>query len=253
MLKTVNRMLRTFAEINKKICNKLRILRLCRTDMFAYYDEAIRGLIKDGQTVADIGGGKTGPAAALKSEFNGIKIIAVDISEDELRSNEHADEKIVADVTRHIPLPAESVDIMVSRTVLEHLKTPGDFFKNAYPIIKRNGYFIHLFPSKFSLFAVLNQLLPSKLSSKLITFFFPGRGATGVFPSFYNDCRYPNIIKLLHKHGYQVDDIKISYYQSDYFGIFVPAYIFSLIWDNICCLLKLKPLGAYICVIARKP
>lgn len=247
-------MIRKIIQANQKISDALRPLRLDMLDIYAYYKQAVRGHMRDNQVIVDIGGGKKSPIAEFKNQYHASTLIAVDVSGDELACNAQVDRKIIADVTAGIPLPDESVDMIVSSSVLEHLKGQEKFVKNAARLLKSNGesYFIHVFPARFALFAIINRVLPTQLAKSLVTFVSPSRKESGVFPAYYDKCRYSAMKKLLEENGFQIERIQCSYYQSGYFSACFPVFLLSLLWDNFCCIFKIKNLCSYMCVIAKK-
>src|ERR1700733_15713206 len=87
-----------------------------------FEDEAaalIRAL-PDGATVLDLGGGRRCVYASAVDPPGRVRLIAVDISPEELALNEDAAEKYTADVAAGLPLPTSSVDLILSRALLEH-------------------------------------------------------------------------------------------------------------------------------------
>lgn len=108
----------------------------------------------------DVGGGRRCVYHhALRS---GIKLIATDISADELALNEHADETVVADLSEELPLPRDSADLVVSRAVLEHVPDVRAAARNMYRVTKPGGRTANLLPGRFSLFGIAARLLPFK-------------------------------------------------------------------------------------------
>lgn len=248
-------MIRKIININRSICAYLRNLRFCRLSINQYYEGMVHKYINHNQIIVDVGGGKTSPIARFKNEYKNLTLIAVDISGNELESNTMVDKKIVADVTKKIPMRDGSANMVISSSVLEHFhgkNAQDNFIKNAKRVLKSGGYFIHVFPSKYAAFSIINQLLPKKLSRKLLYFAIPESGSTSGFPAYYQKCYYSGMKKLLIKNGFTIEHIECSYYQSDYFQSLFPAFIVSLVWDNFCWIFKIKNLCSYICVVARK-
>jgi len=204
------------------------------------------------QIILDIGGGESCPFAKYRDPSLNARIIAVDVSGEALKNNHDVDEKRVADVTQDLPFGNGEVDLIVSRTVLEHLQNPEAFIAISSRILKRNGYFINLFPSKFTPFAFLNVMVPKKVSAKLLSYFFPeSRSLTG-FPAFYEKCYYSAIKSLLERHGFETVDTYLSYYQSHYFRFFVPLFLVSVLYEILLQAVAAKDLCAYVLIVARK-
>lgn len=199
--------------------------------------------------ILDIGGGAKCPFSPYKPP--GGRIIVLDISPEQLAKNRDADELILADATREIPLPDASVDLVISQAVMEHLKFPKTFLYNSYRVLKPGGYGIHIFPSKFALFALINGLLPAALSRRVLFFFQTdwSQEAYG-FPAYYRDCYYTGIKRLLHESGFKIKEIRCFHFQSHYFNFFLPLFMLSALYEIIT--FPIKNLASYLLVIAQK-
>lgn len=199
------------------------------------------------QVVADVGGGKACHFAKYRDPAMKARLVAVDVSEEELNENRDADEKRVADITQGLPFGPEEVDMVVSSWVLEHLQDLEAFIVDSERVLREGGYFVHLFPSKFAPFALINRALPRTASSRLLSFLCrPG------FPAFYDNCYYSAIKALLEKHGFEVMEVRLHYYQSRYFTFFFPLYVLSALYELLLYSLKAKNLCAFLLVVARK-
>ena len=248
-------MLKRFFEINRDLCKKIELrLPQAKTHIFLFYEKVVACYMnaRPNQIILDIGGGESCPFAKYRDPSINARIIAVDVSGEAMKNNHDVDEKRVADVTDDLPFGNGEVDLIVSRTVLEHLQNPESFIAISSRILKRDGYFINLFPSKFAPFAFLNVMLPKKISTKLLSCFFPeSRGLTG-FPEFYKKCYYTAIKSLFEKHGLEIVNSYLSYYQSHYFRFFVPLFLVSALYEILLQAFGAKDLCAYVLVVARK-
>jgi ubiquinone/menaquinone biosynthesis C-methylase UbiE len=206
----------------------------------------------EGAIVVDVGGGKRCGFAELMGDNPTSKIVAVDISGDELEHNHDVHAKVVADIVQGLPLRSRGVDLIVSRSVLEHLRQPESFVRHASRVLKPEGYFIHLFPCRFAPFAILNQMLPHRLSARVVHFLRPGSEGRLGFPAYYNNC-YPTAMRsLLAKYGFEIRDLRVSFYQSSYFQFFLPFFLLSVAYELIVYALGIANLSAHILVVARK-
>lgn len=247
-------MIRKFININSKICSAIeKHLPQAKFRIFEFYIKTIGEkieLLKNNSSVLDVGAGKNCLFAKYKNK--NFKLIGIDISDDELMHNIELDEKIMADITKEIPLPTNSIDLVVSRSVLEHLSDLENFIKQTKNVLKPGGYTIHLLPSKFAIFALINQLLPAKISKAVINSFYPESLGICGFPAYYNRCYYSAIEELYKNNGFEVESIKTSYFQSQYFRFFMPFYLISALYESLVYKLNLKNLAAYLLIIARK-
>ena len=136
--------------------------------------------------VYDVGGGGDCCYADAKEETGEFRIVGVDIEDVRIKENAKVDEFLVADITKEIPLPHGKIDMLTSSSVLEHLSDQTAFVKNARASLKDGGVMVHVFPSKFALFALLNQIISNRLARKILFFVYPNlKGANG-FRTFYD-------------------------------------------------------------------
>jgi ubiquinone/menaquinone biosynthesis C-methylase UbiE len=196
----------------------------------------------------DIGGGKKCKYAADKRTY---KIIGIDISDDELKYNNDVDERIVADITKAIPFDDSSIDIVTSASVLEHLRDLEAAVKEVGRVLKEGGCFISVLPSKFALFAIINQCLPHSISKRILYKLHPQAKGIGGFKAYYNRCYFGALSKLLECNGFKDIEFSFSYNQSSYFSFFVLFFLVSIVWDYCMYLLGVRNLCAYVCFRAQ--
>ena len=177
--------------------------------------------------VVDIGGGK-----ALeyrdRVEPSEAYIIAVDVSEAELSENTDVDEKRVADVTRALPFDDGEVDVLTSSSVLEHLDELGGFLDEAARVVSEGGLMVHLFPSRYASFAIINRALPETLKRRLLYSLYPNTKGVCGFPANYDHCYASAIVRECERRGFTIEVLELSYYgSSDYYRVFFPVFIVS--------------------------
>src|SRR5918995_287962 len=136
-----------------------------------------------GAIVVDVGGGRKCEFARFRKAGSGVLIVAVDVSNEELAHNTDVDEKLVADITKRLPFDDAEVDMIVSRSVIEHLRDSEAFAREAARVLKPGGHFISVLPSRFAPFSIANQLLPRRLSRYLLRMLIPGSEGRLGFPA----------------------------------------------------------------------
>jgi len=242
-----------FIHINNVCCEAIHsALRYEKTDAYHTYIDEVKAKLLPHTLIYDIGGGKTCPY--LEDRERDFIVYALDISSEELKTNDLVDKKICTDVTKAIPTPDGQPDVITSRYVLEHLNDQQAFVSNAYAALKPGGYFIHVFPCKYALFSMINQLLPKDFAKKVLFTLKPASKSTSGFPAYYDKTNYSAFNCLLKKTGFTDLDFKFQYVQSNYFSFFLPLYLITyFLWDFIWFVLDVKDMAAYICVVAKKP
>jgi SAM-dependent methyltransferase len=247
---------RTFLQANKGLCAILeRSLPQAEPDIHAVYETRVATYLSTlpaGAKVVDVGGGRKCDFAKYRSPRSGIKLIAVDISAEELEHNADVDETRVADVTKELPFDDEAVDLIVSRSVLEHLQNSELFIENSARILKRGGYAIHVFPSKYAPFAMINRLLPNSISKWLLHILIPGSEGRLGFRAYYDRTYMSGMKRIIKRYDFEIIDVEVSYYQAGYFNFFVPFFLLNVLYELIVYALRLENLAATVIVVARK-
>lgn len=251
---TVERLQRFFA-VNKRVCERIeQHLPQAHPDIDLLYEQVVARHMNSGldRLVVDVGGGKDCPLSQYRRPELRTRIVAVDVSEDELRSNRDVDEKRVANVVEQLPFEENEVDLIVSRSVLEHLESVERFIEQSAHVLKRDGYFIHVFASKFAPATLVNQLLPQPVSKRIVDFFRPESAGYLGFPAYYDNCYYTGMTKLLEEHGFDLVGVHTNYYQSPYFAFLVPLFLVSAAYELVVRSLGVVDLAARLLMVARK-
>lgn len=202
--------------------------------------------------VVDVGAGRSSPFAQRRDPRLGTKILAVDSSAEELELNADVDEKLVADVTTRLPFGDEEVDIVSSRSTIEHLGDVEGFVRESARVLRPGGYSIHLFASKFAPYALINQALSDEASARIVTFLRPGTTGKLGFPAVYDNSYDSAFRRVLERNGFEVDRVYHGWYQSEYFAFFVPLFALSALYEFAISRAGAHNLAARLLVVARK-
>ncbi len=250
--------LRGFFRKNQEFCLRIekKLPGPFRRHLFTSYkylvaekiDAADKSLV-----VLDIGGGKACPYLPFAKTAEKHRIIAVDIDENEIRHNLDCAWKVVADAAgASLPFGPRSVDIITSRSTIEHLRDNGSFIRNCHDVLRGDGYLISTFPCRHTPFALINKALPHRVARLLLYYFHPEWRDVCGFKVFYDHCTYPEMRDLLHASGFEILYIELRYYQAIYYDFFVPLYLLMLAYDLLVWRLGAKALCCQMLFIARK-
>lgn len=245
-----------FLQLNKSAARRIKpyLPPPSDTEFFLRYDHVVAAtaLLAPVPLVADIGGGKTCSFAHLIDDRNSIRIVAVDISMDELEHNHAVDEKRVADVTEHLPFADGELGLVASRTVIEHLLDVDAFIRHSSRALASGGYAVHLVPGRYALYALAGRLIPFSVAKRILHILRPEMKGIMEFPPYYDRCDPDALRKTLEGHGFTDIDIEVCYSQSDYFDALLPAFLACGLYEKAISSLKLRQLAAYSLVVARK-
>lgn len=246
---------RRFIRANQAFCARLEnVLPTAKGHTFRQYPVAVAECIaaEKLRRIVDVGGGKTCAFAALTPAGWGGKILSLDIAPEELLHNQCVDLRMVSDVTQGLPVQDGALDMITSRSVLEHLADLEAFVVGAARAIRPGGYFIHWVPNKFAPFAVVNAMLPNRIAKKMLHYLDPATKGICGFPVVYDRC-YPSAMeKLFAAHGFEVLEVRPSYFQSRYYAFFAPFFLLSTLYEGTMQFFGVRNLCAHYLIVARR-
>ena len=182
----------TYADPLTRLFPEQRIVRfLRRQDRFLFFS-MVNELVKPTDTVLDLGAGRNrfpefGPHMNAISTLKGRceRVIGVDV-DPEVMTNDAMDETHVVSPGEQLPLEPESVDLVYSYAVLEHVDDPRAFVAELYRVLKPGGWFCAWTPNKWGYVGIGARLVPNSLHAKVLKRAQPsGRGEKDVFPTVY--------------------------------------------------------------------
>jgi SAM-dependent methyltransferase len=246
--------LRSFVRANRRICSAIEArLPQRRFDISSEYELSAARLMRGfgpGAVVVDAGAGPR--CSVYEHKPAGLRVVAVDSSPDDLARNIEADETRVADISRALPFGSNSVDMVVSKHMLEHLPDIGRFLSEALRVLRPGGWLVTLAPCRHAPFAVLSRAVPSGVKQRLLHAFHPDTAGTWRFQAFYDRC-YPSAFAgALRAAGFAPASVEVSFYQSHYFGFLVPLYLLSIVYELALMAAGQRDLAAFMLVTARK-
>ena len=242
-----------FAQHNVRWSNwiEARLPKAFVTQLKAAHQTLAKEAVDKGGLVLDIGAGFISPFAR---EPHLAFVVGIDIDPDQIARNRDVDAGLVATAYR-LPIRNGVVDVVVTHTLVEHLADTGAFMREVARVLRPGGSAIHIFPGRFSPFAILNRILPESVKRRLLLLAFPeSQGLLG-FPAFYDRCTEPHMRQLLCDLGFDVVESRTYYYQSLYYKVFLPTYVVGLVYDLLVWGLNIKMLASQILIeaVRREP
>lgn len=160
--------------------------------------------------------------------------------------NPYVDHATLIEIGKPLPFPDASFDIVIARSVLEHVDTPELVADEVMRVLKPGGWFCATTPNKWGYVAIGARLVPNAAHSRALTAIQPGRKAEDVFPTRYRMNTGAALRRLFGRHG----DVHILRYSAE------PAYTFGspLAYRLFKLVHKLTPdaLATHMSVFVRK-
>lgn len=207
--------------------------------------------LPDGAEVLDLGGGRSCIYAKEVEPPGRVRLIAVDISAEELALNTDVAETCVADVAHDLPMPDASADLILSRALLEHVEGVPEAIGQMARVLRPGGTALHLVPCRYSLFGTAARLLPFgpllRLTFRLAPWF---RQYAFGFPVHYDNCFPQALEREFIKAGFSRVELQISWSCDSFFLGIYPLYVLHALYEQVVRRLDAQRLAAYVVVKA---
>lgn len=103
-----------------------------------------------------------------------------------------------------IPLPDNSVDVIMSRSVFEHLQDPQAVYREFARILRPNGAVVFLTANMWDYGTQLARLIPNRLHARIVRV-VEGRPEEDTFPTAYRTNTRSAVERLAGEAGLQVE------------------------------------------------
>jgi SAM-dependent methyltransferase len=219
------------------------------------FEAAVREALQDvpdGGTFVDLGGGRSCVWASAVPRERGVRLVAVDVSTEELSYNTAADMTHVADVAEGLPFADGEVDLLVSRVVLEHVDGVPEAIGHIARAVAPGGRTIHFVPGRYAIFALAARMLPFRFLLRLLHFAVPGSVGVVEFDVHYDHTDPIALERLFREAGFREVRVTWTAAQADYFKAFLPAFLAVALYQTLVRALRIRRLAAYVVVDARR-
>lgn len=156
-------------------------------------------LARPGLAILDAGCGHTAPnlqpLRASGAALYGIDLVPL--------AAQDGMELIEADLGK-VPLPDASIDLIYSRSVMEHVTDPDAVYAEAARLLKPGGRWIFLTANRWDYVSLVSRLTPNRFHAAIVRR-FEGREEFDVFPTAYRTNDRGQIAHYAQAHGFSID------------------------------------------------
>jgi len=246
---------RKFRDANVKLSWITTPSQLWETRGFAIYEWVARALLGQpgANVVIDVGGGRTWHFGDDYWRNPKFKLIGVDVDPAELALNPKLDQAVTADICSTLGVPDGSVDLVLCRAVVEHLHDTSGFLENVHKALRPGGAAAFVFANKWAPPMILNRILPTWVSGRLLLALVPGTAGYGGFRAYYDKCSFTAFKRELERLGFTIEYEYASYYSSSYFQFFFPLHVVSIFFDLVRQSISIRNLSQLNLFVVRKP
>ncbi len=200
--------------------------------------------------ILDIGSGWA-PSVPPAERPAGCRYVGLDLSRTELeRAPEGSyDDMAIADVRELCPALRDRFDLALSCQVLEHVKPLAVAAGNVGSYLRPGGRFIAFFSGTFSIFGMLNRVLPQR-SALWVMKTFLHRPADTIFPAYYDRC-WAGALHRIFREWSSVEVVP-SWHGAGYFAFFRPLQAAYVAYEEWACRSERVNLAPYYLIDARR-
>jgi SAM-dependent methyltransferase len=161
---------------------------------------AIRKYFPDDGMVLDVGCGKNSPLTDHRNRAR--LIVGTDIDLEEIRENAISRALVVSDGSA-MPFAPESFDLVFSKTAIEHMREPVEFFRGVHRALKPGGVFVWATSNLRSLPMIVSRLTPLGVHRFVYRRLFADQLQIEQFPTYYRANTEASLEAQLNKAGFK--------------------------------------------------
>ena len=166
-----------------------------------------------GQRLLDAGCGRY---LNFGKEFSDLSfVVGVDLVSKFETDNQGSPFGVRGDLS-YLPFRSNCFDMVISRSVIEHLEDPKQVFREFYRVLRPDGKLVIVTPNKYDYVSLVAAVTPYWLHRKLVSKIFPV-SEDDVFPTLYRANTLSSIKRALVSAGFIEKELRtINHY---------PAYL----------------------------
>lgn len=213
-------------------------------------ERRVDGLIRpDTHTLLDAGCGRTAP---VLRKFIGRVPRLVGVELVDFRDVPDTIETYNADLA-HVPLPDGSVDLIMSRSVFEHLTEPESVYRELSRLLRPGGRIVFLTANMWDYATLLAHLVPNRLHGRIVRA-TEGRAEEDTFPTAYRTNTRAAVERLAAGAGLRVQQFDYLSQYPNYLMFNGVAFFVGMLYEKLISKVEaLRFLRGWILVTLEKP
>lgn len=216
---------------------------------YRLFESKVNDILEPSMTLLDAGCGRTAPV--LKTYIGRAKrLIGVEMVEfsgvpPEIETY-HTD-------LAHIPLPNNCVDIIMSRSVFEHLQKPEEVYLEMARILKPGGTIVFLTANMWDYGTLIARMVPNQFHARIVKT-VEGRPEEDTFPTAYKTNTRKDVERLARISGLQIDSFTYHNQYPNYLLFNAFLFLIGVAYERITTnFYFLRKLRGWIMVSVSKP
>lgn len=153
----------------------------------------------------------------------------------------------------HLPLPDASVDVIMSRSVFEHLDDPDAVYRELARVLRPGGRIVFLTANLWDYGTMVARLIPNRHHGKVVKM-VEGRAEEDTFPTAYRTNTRRDVDRLASSAGLQVRGFEYLSQYPNYLMFNGVAFFVGMCYEKLVARFNaLSRLRGWILVTLEKP
>jgi SAM-dependent methyltransferase len=215
---------------------------------YAAFEDIVTELLRSEDVLLDAGCGRT---ARLLSKFVGRarRLIGIDLVT--FTTQNPAIELLQADLGS-TGLPTESVDLIMSRSTMEHIADPLAVYTEMHRVLKPNGHAVLLTANLWDYATLVARLVPNRFHPWIVSR-TEGRAERDVFPTRFRTNTRRVVERFARRTGFEVLSFNYLGQYPNYFLFNGPLFLLATGYEKLVGRFHcLRYLRGWILVVLRK-
>jgi len=150
-------------------------------------------------------------------------------------------------------LPSNSVDLVISRALMEHLPEPRPAFQEIHRVLKPGGRYVYLVPNLGDYGSLVALLTPNKLHPAIVRF-VEGRDVADTFPAYFRCSTRGSTQKFCDSTGLELERCEYLGQYPAYFQFNSLLFLLATGYEKLISSVDaLKLLRGWLLVVVKKP
>lgn len=203
---------------------------------YELFEREVAAALRPGDTLLDAGCGRTAPVLA-KFRGRAARLVGVDLVD--FTTEVAGIELIKGDLAR-VPLPDGSVDLIMSRSVMEHVTDPLAVYTELGRLLRPGGRLIFLTANLWDYAALIAKAIPNRFHPWIVSR-TEGRAEQDVFPTAYRTNTRRAVERWAAATGFQVESVRHLSQYPNYFMFSAPLFLLATAYEKT--IRKVEALG----------